>query len=272
MSSPRVLAFDSGFGGLTVHRPLAAARPDIDLIYLADDAGFPYGRLKDEALIGRVGEVIGAAIAEFCPDVVLIACNTASTLALSRLRLAHPATPFVGTVPAIKPAAAASRTRRISVLATAATVARDYTRQLIADHAGDCLVDLVPAPNLAAQAERHVRGLEIDATLIDSEIAPAFVDSQGRRTDTVVLACTHFPLLIDVLRERSRWPVAFVDPGEAIARRVDSLLPLPRAGARGAQSFALTSERPVEPSLARYLAMSGIEGRPIRLRTPAASD
>ena len=133
MSSPRVLAFDSGFGGLTVHRPLAAARPDIDLIYLADDAGFPYGRLKDEALIGRVGEVIGAAIAEFCPDVVLIACNTASTLALSRLRLAHPATPFVGTVPAIKPAAAQTKSGIIGVLANGLILLglNDFMRQMI---------------------------------------------------------------------------------------------------------------------------------------------
>ena len=272
MSAPRVLAFDSGFGGLTVFRPLAAARPDIDLIYLADDAMFPYGRLGDAALVARVSEIVGAAIAQFAPDLVLIACNTASTLALAPLRLAHPATPFVGTVPAIKPAAAASRTRRISVLATAATVARDHTRQLIADHAGGCFVDLVAAPNLAAQAERHVRGQAIDAALVDREIGPAFVDAEGRRTDAVVLACTHFPLLLDVLRERARWPVAFVDPGEAIARRVNSLLPPAEGRAKGARSFALTSAAPVEAALARHLETVGIEGPPIRLRAPVASD
>ena len=271
MSPPRVLAFDSGFGGLTVFQPLVAARPDIDIVYLADDSAFPYGRLGDGALVARVDEVIGAAIGQFRPDLVLIACNTATTLALAPLRRAHPSMPFVGTVPAIKPAAAASRTRRISVLATLATVQRDYTRQLIADHAGDCAVDLIGAPNLAPQAERHIRGLPIDQALVARDLSPAFVDAGGRRTDMIVLACTHFPLLLDVFGALAPWPVTFLDPGAAIARRADSLLPAPRSGAQGARSLALTSDATVEGALAARLAAYGLDGPPIRLRVPVAS-
>lgn len=271
MSPPRVLAFDSGFGGLTVFQPLVAARPDIDIVYLADDSAFPYGRLGDGALVARVDEVIGAAIGQFRPDLVLIACNTATTLALAPLRRAHPSMPFVGTVPAIKPAAAASRTRRISVLATLATVQRDYTRQLIADHAGDCAVDLIGAPNLAPQAERHIRGLPIDQALVARDLSPAFVDAGGRRTDMIVLACTHFPLLLDVFGALAPWPVTFLDPGAAIARRADSLLPAPRSSAKGAKTLALTSDATVEGALAARLAAYGLDGPPIRLRVPVAS-
>jgi len=268
---PRVLAFDSGFGGLTVFQPLVAARPDIDIVYLADDSAFPYGRLSDAALVARVGDVIGAAIHQFAPDLVLIACNTATTLALAPLRRAHPSLPFVGAVPAIKPAAAASRTRRISVLATLATVQRDYTRQLIADHAGDCEVDLIGAPNLAPQAERHIRGLPVDRDLVARDLLPAFVDVGGRRTDMIVLACTHFPLLLDVLSACAPWPVTFVDPGAAIARHANSLLPAPLAGAHGARTLALTSDAPVEGALAARLAAFGLAGGPIRLRVPVAT-
>ncbi len=264
----RVLAFDSGLGGLTVLAPLAATRPDLDLTYLADDAAFPYGRLSDEALVARVLAVIGAAIARFEPDLALIACNTASTLALAPLRARFPTMPFVGTVPAIKPAAAASRSKRISVLATMATVARDYTRQLIADHGAGCDVALVGAQNLAEQAERHVRGLAVDEALITREIAPAFIDADGRRTDQVVLACTHYPLLLDVLERLAPWPVTFVDPGPAIARRVDSLLA--RAQGAGGRRLALTGESGLEPALARHLAGLGLGAEPLRLRVERA--
>ena len=260
----RVLAFDSGLGGLTVLAPLAAMRPDLDLTYLADDAAFPYGRLADDALVARVEAVIGAAIARFEPDLVLIACNTASTLALAPLRARFPSMPFVGTVPAIKPAAAVSRSKRISVLATMATVTRDYTRQLVATHAAGCDVALVGAPILAEQAERHVRGLPLDEALIKRETAPAFVDADGRRTDQIVLACTHYPLLLDVLTRLAPWPVTFVDPGPAIARRVDSLLA--RGEGAGGRRLALTGEAALEPALARHLAAMGLGAPPLRLR------
>ncbi|MGZ5803878.1 MAG: aspartate/glutamate racemase family protein, partial [Xanthobacteraceae bacterium] len=134
---PRVLIFDSGLGGLTVFREVARLRPDADYTYVADDAFFPYGEHDEVALAARVVPLIGDLIAQHQPDLIVIACNTASTLVLSHLRAAY-TVPFVGTVPAIKPACAASKTKRVSVLGTQATVKREYTRKLIADFGQGC--------------------------------------------------------------------------------------------------------------------------------------
>src|SRR5262249_37333488 len=138
---PTILVFDSGLGGLTVFREVKAARPDACFIYLADDAGFPYGNLVEPALIARVIGVLGNAITEYKPDLVVVACNTASTLALAELR-AQFAVPFVGTVPAIKPACVQSVSKQVSVLGTQATVGREYTRALIREFASGCDVHL----------------------------------------------------------------------------------------------------------------------------------
>ena len=129
-----ILIFDSGLGGLTVYREVVAARADADFLYVADDAAFPYGALAEPALISRVVALMDELIAAHRPDLVVIACNTASTIVLAELRKKF-TVPFVGTVPAIKPACAASVTRRVSVLGTEATVQREYTRALIRDYA-----------------------------------------------------------------------------------------------------------------------------------------
>ena len=222
--APRALVFDSGLGGLSVLAEIRRLRPDVEIVYAADDAAFPYGRLSEAALVARVAEVMARLIGETEPDIVVIACSTASTLALPPLRAAYPRLPFVGTVPAIKPAAAASRSRLISVLATRGTVARDYTRALVRDHAANCEVTLVGSPTLAVIAERVMREETIDEAEIAREIAPCFVEHDGRRTDQIVLACTHFPLIADRLERLSPWPVGFVDPAPAIARRLDALV------------------------------------------------
>jgi glutamate racemase len=256
----RVLVFDSGLGGLTAYREIAAMRRDIALIYAADDEAFPYGAMSDEALVARVLGAIGAMIADCAPDLVVIACNTASTLVLAPLRLRWPDIPFVGTVPAIKPAAAASRSRMVSLLATPATVARDYTAALVREHAGDCAVTLIGSATLAGLAEARMRGEKIDDRDIAGEIAPCFVAAQGRRTDTIVLACTHFPLLRDEFIRLAPWPVAFVDPAPAIARRVDALLG-PGKGDRapaGLPRAIFTSGRPLTPALREALAAFGL--------------
>jgi glutamate racemase len=194
-SNPRVLVFDSGLGGLTVFAEVAKARADAELTYVADDAAFPYGALEEQALTARVVAVMDDLIAHHAPDIVVIACSTASTLVLAPLRARHPALAFVGTVPAIKPAAAASRSRLVSVLATPGTVARDYTHALVRKHAGDCEVALVGSPVLAGVAEDWMKGLAVDEAEIARAIAPCFVERDGRRTDHIVLACTHYPLL-----------------------------------------------------------------------------
>jgi glutamate racemase len=223
--TPKILVFDSGLGGLTVYREIARLRPEADYIYLADDAAFPYGALREDGLIARVQSVLDAAIVEHPPDLVVIACNTASTLVLPPLRAAYPALPFVGTVPAVKPAAERSRSQMISVLATPGTVARDYTRNLVATHAGHCRVTLVGSQLLAAIAEAEMRGEAIDDKEIAREIAPCFVcNESGSRTDTIVLACTHYPLLQDSFSRLAPWPVEWIDPAPAIARRVDAVL------------------------------------------------
>jgi glutamate racemase len=246
-----IMVFDSGLGGLTVYRQIAAARPQADFLYVADDAGFPYGALPEPALVDRVVKLMGGWIDAHHPDLVVIACNTASTIVLPELRKRF-TVPFVGTVPAIKPACAASATRRVSVLGTEATVAREYTRALIRDFAKDCQVTLVGSRHLAAYAEAELAGAPVRDAAIGAELAPCFVDD-GRRTDTVVLACTHYPLLLDRLRELAPWPVNFIDPAPAIARRVVGLLgPAAASPRRGEARAIFTSGHAPAAALARF--------------------
>lgn len=262
--APKILVFDSGLGGLTVFAEIVKLRPHADLIYCADDAGFPYGAWNEADLVARVMQVMDALIAEHAPDIVVIACNTASTLLLPHLRARWPDLPFVGTVPAIKPAARGSKSRMISVLATPGTVARDYTHDLVRNFAGGCDVALVGSKNLARLAELSMHGEAVADVDVAQEIAPCFKeDKSGARTDSVVLACTHFPLLIETLKRVAPWPVDWIDPAPAIARRADQLL---------AQSFGadapgdspperrviFTTGRTPEPACASTLARFGL--------------
>ena len=248
---PTILVFDSGLGGLTVYREIAAVRPDANFVYLADDAAFPYGALAEPALIARLVALLGEAIAIHKPDLVVIACNTASTIALPQLRKKF-AVPFVGTVPAIKPACAASRTRRVAVLGTEATVKREYTRALIRDHGQGCDVDLVGAKQLAAYAEAELHGQSVSDAALLAEIGPCFRDDSNR-TDTVVLACTHYPLLIARLEQIAPWPVNFIDPAPAIARRVANLLEsVAIIAAKGTTHAIFTSGTAPAAILARF--------------------
>jgi glutamate racemase len=255
-ANPTVLVFDSGLGGLTVLREIAALRRDLKLIYVADDAVFPYGRLEDDALIARVSSVMQGMIERHRPALVVIACNTASTLTLPVLRAKH-LIPFVGTVPAIKPACALSKTKRISVLATPGTVKRDYTRALIQEFAADCKVDLVGSEWLAPLAEAYLRGEEAADEEIAKEIAPAFRDD-GAKTDTIVLACTHYPLLLERLKKLAPWPVDWVDPAPAIARRVASLLTTPGLPLMEPVRVHFTSGKAPNEPLAKSLKDFGI--------------
>ena len=241
--SPHILVFDSGMGGMTVQREVARLRPEARYTYLADDAGFPYGDWAEEPLAARIVEVIGAQLEREPADCVVIACNTASTLALPRLRAAF-ATPFVGTVPAIKPAAERTRSGLVSVLATPGTVARDYTRELIARFAAHCEVTLVGSRSLAGMAEAAMRGEAASDAAILAEIAPCFVEKSGRRTDVVTLSCTHYPLLLDRFERLAPWPVTWIDPAPAIARRVVELIGAGPGGVpakAGAMAFVRTS-------------------------------
>jgi glutamate racemase len=241
---PTILVFDSGLGGLTVLREIVRARPDAHYVYVADDAFFPYGHHSEEEIIARVVPLVGQLIRRHTPDLVVIACNTASTLVMSHLRDAYDL-PFVGTVPAIKPACASSKTKRVSVLGTKGTVKREYTRKLIRDFGQGCEVTLVGSAELAALAEAALSGEEVSDVDIAAELAPCFVETGGARTDTVVLACTHYPLLLDRLVKLAPWPVDWIDPAPAIARRVSDLLGPPGStGDDGGAEMLFTSNRP----------------------------
>ncbi|MGL4325741.1 MAG: glutamate racemase [Beijerinckiaceae bacterium] len=231
------MIFDSGVGGLTVHQEIARARPDARCIYVADDAAFPYGALTDDVLVARVDEVISHMAGLYHPDCIIIACNTASTLVLPHLR-AQFAIPIVGTVPAIKPAARLSTHGLFAVLATPGTVARDYTRALISDHAPRSDVVLVGAKRLAALAEAALKGKPVDEEAVRSDIAPCFVtrpraDGGVARTDVITLSCTHYPLLLPVFQRVAPWPVMWIDPARAIARRVVQLMGAMRSRGAG---------------------------------------
>jgi glutamate racemase len=252
-AAPTILVFDSGLGGLTVLREIVKTRPDARYVYVADDVFFPYGHHSEDAIIARVVPLIGELIATHAPDLVVIACNTASTLVMTHLRAAYKV-PFVGTVPAIKPACASSTTKRVSVLGTRGTVQREYTKALIRDFAGDCEVTLVGSPELAALAEAALGGADISDAALRAEIAPCFIDADNRRTDIVVLACTHYPLLTDRFIALAPWPVQWIDPAPAIARRANDLLPPRGSGDGGFPSILYASGKPPSSLLLTAIA------------------
>jgi glutamate racemase len=256
---PTILVFDSGLGGLTVFAEVFRARPDARYVYAADDAGFPYGRLSEATLVAHVLAVLERLIAHYTPDLVVIACNTASTLVLGPLRQRF-AIPFVGTVPAIKPAAEKTRSKRITVLATPGTVARDYTRDLIDTYAAGCRVTLVGSRRLAALAEAQLAVAPPADADLWAELKPCFVEDEGGRTDVVTLSCTHYPLLLERLRPLAPWPVTWLDPAPAIARRVVQLLGQPaHAPADEREGLAVfTSGSGLKPALRQALAARGL--------------
>ena len=268
--APRILLFDSGLGGLTVYREIAKARPDAHLVYVADDAGFPYGAIEQNRLVARVLALMEHLIEAHDPDLVVVACNTASTIVLPSLR-ARFVVPFVGTVPAIKPACAASRTKRVSVLGTEATVKREYTRALIREFAAGCEVTLVGSARLAGLAEAELRGSPVEDAAIAAELAPCFV-ANAARTDTIVLACTHYPLLLDRFARLAPWPVTFIDPAPAIARRVVDLIgpPAGREAPKPAQ-IVFTSRQSPSPTLVAALFRFGLGVAERRFDSPPLS-
>ncbi len=252
MSTPTILVFDSGLGGLTVYREIVKARPAANYVYVADDAFFPYGHHSEDEIVARVVPLIGGLISEHQPAIIVIACNTASTLVMPQLRATY-SVPFVGTVPAIKPACAASKTRRVSVLGTKGTVKREYTQGLIRDFGAGCEVTLVGAAELASIAEAALRDEPVDDTEIAGEIAPCFLDGPAR-TDTIVLACTHYPLLLDRMVRLAPWTVDWIDPSPAIARRTAELMGVASGSRTGRARIVFTSGRPPSEGLARALS------------------
>ena len=247
-----LLFFDSGMGGLSVLAPTRALLPTAPIVYAADSVGFPYGTRPEAEIAARVPALLGRLVERFRPRLVVIACNTASTIALPAVRAALDL-PVVGTVPAIKPAALASRSRVIGVLGTDATVRQPYVDDLAARFAPDFTVVRHGSAALVELAEARLRGEPIDSAAIVAAVAPL---AATPRLDMVVLACTHFPLLAPELAGALPG-VAFTDGGPGIARRVAHLTQgqtWPADPPTGIAVFTTLRDREhaLAPALARY--------------------
>jgi glutamate racemase len=217
-----VLVFDSGVGGLSLLRALREALPGVPLVFASDNAAFPYGTREPEALVERVDAVLHALEHRYRPALTVVACNTASTVALPRVR-ARLAAPVVGVVPPVKPAAAASRTRTIALLATPGTVARPYTDALIRDFASDCTVVRVGSTALVELAEQKLREGCVPPDSVAAALAPLRSHPAADEIDVVALGCTHFPLLAAELESAGEDHWLWIDSSAAIARRAAAL-------------------------------------------------
>lgn len=245
MNRARILVVDSGLGGLSVAHAIRRQCPSLSMVYCADYAAFPYGDWSQDDLQSHLMDQVSVWIRDCRPDAVVIACNTASTLVLPGLRAVFDM-PVVGTVPAIKPAAAITRTNMVSVLATPGTVTRDYTHGLLREFASTVDVALIGSPNLASLVEQWFldgASPQLEAA-IGEQLAPCFRQNpQGMKTDSVVLACTHFPLLKTVFRQIAPWPVHWLDPSAAIARQAAKVLGS-KYDAAGIGTFEIISSQP----------------------------
>jgi glutamate racemase len=262
-----ILVFDSGIGGLTILREVRVALPGRRIVYVGDDAGFPYGEWDEEQLIPRIVDLFERCVEAYTPELAIVACNTASTLIMPALR-ARFDIPIVGTIPPIKPAANQTASGLVSVLATPGTVKRPMVQKLVADYSGDADITLIGSTGLARLAEEHMQGLTIDQEKLSAELAPCFIEREGKRTDIVVLGCAHYPFLVHEMRRLAPWPVDWIEPAEAIARRVLSLIgPTPPVDPRENMSdIAMMTAGSPPPALARLLIGFGLlpADRPFR--------
>ncbi|AOY88502.1 glutamate racemase [Marinobacter salinus] len=257
----RVLVFDSGVGGLSVAGCIHQQLPAAELVYLADNAGFPYGDQPESVVVERCCSLIAEALAQLPCDVIVVACNTASTVVLPHLR-AMTTVPVVGVVPAVKPAAEKTRNRRIGLLATPATIRRPYLDNLVNEFAGDCYVERIGHPDLVRWVENSVGGMDVPR----DALAEAVSGFRKAGVDTVVLGCTHYPLLLEALRATLPEVEFWVDSGDAIARRVGYLLDgqgeRPRTDMGNVKPCepvrAALFSGPVPQGLASYMASLGL--------------
>ncbi len=255
-SDAPILFFDSGVGGLSILGPARAALPTAPIVYAADSAGFPYGTKSEAEIAARVPALLGRLVERYRPRLAVIACNTASTIALQHVRAALDI-PVVGTVPAIKPAALLSKSRVFGVLGTDATVRQPYVDRLAAEHGADCIVLRHGSAALVQLAEAKLRGEPLDPNVARDALAGLLDQPGGERMDMVVLACTHFPLVQQELAAAAPHPMGFVHGGEGIARRILYLTqgqPWPDAAQPGVAVFTRVDEtvEALRPALSAY--------------------
>ena len=248
-----ILFFDSGVGGLSVLAVTRRHLPTAPIVYAADSAGFPYGTKSEAELAARVPALLGRLVERYRPRLVVIACNTASTIALAHVRAALDL-PVVGTVPAIKPAAEQSLTRVIGVLGTEATVRQPYVDDLSARFAADCEVLRHGSAELVRLAEAKLGGEPIHPAAIGAAVHPL---AERRDMDMVVLACTHFPLLTDELRVALPHAVQ-VYGAAGIARRIAYLTQGQPWPVQPPESIAVFTGSPPSPLLQAALRVYGL--------------
>jgi len=217
-----IAVLDSGVGGLSIVHSIRTIAPHFSIIYGCDNKNFPYGPKPPEKVTQCVTQITEQIINRFSPNLIVIACNTASTVALETLRDLT-STPIIGVVPAIKPAALKSKSKVIGLLATPGTVQRSYTQNLIREHASHCRVIKIGSTRLVEIAEEKLRQKKVNLEEIKQEISPFFNSNTEAQLDTIVLGCTHFPLLLEEFKAVVPYPIQWVDSSEAIANRVTTL-------------------------------------------------
>lgn len=257
-----VLAFDSGIGGLGIVRALRALSPALAIDYLADTAVFPYGEQEDRFLVERIVSLLSHAISTLKPQAVVVACNTASTLALPALRAAWPTLPFIGCVPPIRWAARTTRTQVIGLLATRATIRRPYLNQLHALYAPECTLIAHAAPGLAACAEKIFRGENVPDSAILQEIAGLLERDTQQQLDTVGLGCTHYTFVLERLKALAPQRITWLDPAIAVARHTLTVLqscPHPTQATLPPQAW-FTAPPPDATALCQHLPDFGFNG------------
>jgi glutamate racemase len=248
-----ILFLDSGVGGLSVLRAVSARLPQAPIVYCADSAGYPYGTKGEAEVSARVAGLLGRLAERIRPSLIVIACNTASTIALGYVRPVL-SVPVVGTVPAIKPAAEQSRTRVIGVLGTEATVRQPYVADLSSRFAADCTVLKHGSAALVGAAEARLRGESVDPAVYRAALDGLLSQPGGDRMDMVVLACTHFPLVEAELQAAAPRPMRFIDGATGIARRCAHLLegiswPSPKPEGRAIFTGGTSGLAPLVPAL-----------------------
>lgn len=254
-----LLLFDSGVGGLTVLEEVRRLLPQAPVIYAADTAGLPYGNKTEAQIAARVSGLLGRMTERFHPRLVCIACNTASTIALGMVREVLEV-PIVGTVPAIKPAAALTRTGAIGLLGTEATIRQAYVDRLEHEFADGKVLLRHAAPGLVNAAEAKLRGDPVDLAAVAGAAEALLAMPGGERIDTVVLACTHFPLLQEELGRVFAPGTRFVHGAAGIARQIERLT-AGQEWSRQTPDHALFTGSEKMPDAARaMLARYGLRG------------
>lgn len=263
LQQAKILIFDSGVGGLSVYKEIAAKLPQLDYFYLFDNAAYPYGELDHQTLIARVDKLVTSFVEKHRIDLVVIACNTASTIVLPTLRRKL-SIPVVGVVPAIKPASSLAN-KAIGLIATPATITRSYTHELIRNFSQSKPVEMIGSTRLVNMAEEKLRGKTVDFIELQQILAP--IDN---KIDVAVLGCTHFPLLKREIQQVLSDHVLLVDSGEAIARRVVELLKAKetnqsKSGARVIYSTAPPWEEGALNTALHELGFSSVQPHPIEI-------